>query len=65
MKINDDDDKSSLLYDNYFVIAIDSTAGVKVTNRRLIRHKCDIKRCYLKIYLSFDIKKKRIIYLYK
>ena len=32
IKINDDDDKSSL-HDDNFVIAIDSTTGVKVTNR--------------------------------
>ena len=32
IKINDDEDKSSLQHDDNFVIAIDST-GVKVTNR--------------------------------
>lgn len=59
----DDDDKSSLQHDDYFVIAIDST-GVKVTNRgEWIRHKWNIKRGYLKIHLAVDIKKKRIISL--
>jgi hypothetical protein len=62
IKINDDD-KSSLQHDDYFVIAIDST-GVKVTNRgEWIRHKWNIKRGYLKIHLAVDIKKKRIISL--
>jgi hypothetical protein len=59
----DDDDKSSLQHDDYFVIAIDST-GVKVTNRgEWIRHKWNIKRGYLKIHLAVDIKKKRIMSL--
>lgn len=64
IKINDDDqDKSSLQYDDYFVIAIDST-GVKVTNRgEWIRHKWNIKRGYLKIHVAVDIKKKRILSL--
>ncbi|HSF50779.1 MAG TPA: IS5 family transposase [Nitrososphaeraceae archaeon] len=59
----DDDDKSSLQHDDYFIIAIDST-GVKVTNRgEWVRHKWNIKRGYLKIHLAVDIKKKRIISL--
>ena len=64
IKINDDDqDKSSLQYDDYFVIAIDST-GVKVTNRgEWIRDKWNIKRGYLKIHVAVDIKKKRILSL--
>lgn len=64
IKINDDDqDKSSLQYHDYFVIAIDST-GVKVTNRgEWIRHKWNIKRGYLKIHVAVDIKKKRILSL--
>ena len=64
IKINDDDqDKSSLQYDDYFVIAIDFT-GVKVTNRgEWIRDKWNIKRGYLKIHVAVDIKKKRILSL--
>jgi hypothetical protein len=33
IKINYDEDKSSLQHDDNFVIAIDSTTGVKVTNK--------------------------------
>ena len=59
IKINDDDaNKSSLQYDDYFVIAIDST-GIKVSNRgEWIRHKWNVKRGYLKIHIAVDIKKK-------
>ena len=57
-----DDDKSSL-YDDYFVIAIDST-GIKVSNRgEWIRHKWNVKRGYLKIHVAVDIKKKKILSL--
>ncbi len=50
-------------YDDYFVIAIDST-GIKVTNRgEWIRHKWNVKRGYLKIHLIVDIKKKRVLSL--
>jgi IS5 family transposase len=63
IKINDDEDKSSLQHDDNFVIAIDST-GVKVTNRgEWIRHKWKVKRGYLKIHIAVDIKKKRILSL--
>ena len=64
IKINDDDDATkSSLYDDNFVIAIDST-GVKVTNRgEWIRHKWKVKRGYLKIHIAVDIKKKRILSL--
>ena len=62
IKINDDDDKSSI-HDDYFVIAIDST-GIKVSNRgEWIRHKWNVKRGYLKIHVAVDIKKKRILSL--
>ena len=65
IKINyDDDDKSSLQHDDNFVIAIDSTTGVKVTNRgEWIRHKWKVKRGYLKIHIAVDIKRKRILSL--
>jgi len=63
IKINDDDDKSSLQHDDYFIIAIDST-GIEVTNRgEWIRHKWNVKRGYLKIHVAVDIKRKRIISL--
>lgn len=63
IKIDDDQDKSSLQHDDYFVIAIDST-GVKVTNRgEWIRHKWKVKRGYLKIHIAVDITKKRILSL--
>jgi IS5 family transposase len=63
IKINDDEDKSSL-HDDNFVIAIDST-GVKVTNRgEWIRHKWNVKRGYLKIHVAVDIKRKRILSLH-
>jgi IS5 family transposase len=63
IKINYDDNKSSLQHDDNFVIAIDST-GVKVTNRgEWIRHKWKVKRGYLKIHIAVDIKKKRILSL--
>jgi hypothetical protein len=46
--------------DDNFVIAIDSTTGVKVTNRgEWIRHKWKVKRGYLKIHIAVDITKKR------
>jgi hypothetical protein len=62
IKVNNHD-KSNLQYDDYFIIAIDST-GVKVTNRGgWIRHKWNVKRGYLKIHLAVDTKKKRIISL--
>ena len=52
IKINDDDDKTSLQHADNFVIAIDST-GVKVTNRgEWIRHKWNVKRGYLKIHVA-------------
>ena len=65
IKINDDDYyRSSLQYDDYFVIAIDST-GIKVSNRgEWIRHKWNVKRGYLKIHVAVDIKRKRILSLY-
>jgi IS5 family transposase len=57
------DDESSVHADN-FVIAIDST-GVKVTNRgEWIRHKWNVKRGYLKIHVTVDIKRKRILSLH-
>lgn len=63
IKINDDENKSSL-NDDYFVIAIDST-GIKVTNRgEWIRHKWNIKRGYLKIHVAVDIKRKKILSLH-
>jgi len=64
IKISDND--KSNLYDDNFVIAIDST-GVKVTNRgEWIRHKWNVKRGYLKIHVAVDIKRKRILsYHYK
>ena len=50
---NDDDDKTSLQHADNFVIAIDSTTGVKVTNREeWIRHKWNVKRGYLKIHVA-------------
>ena len=59
---DDNTDKSNLFDDN-FVIAIDST-GLKVTNRgEWIRHKWNVKRGYLKIHIAVDIKKKRILSL--
>ena len=61
---DDDNKKTNFQYDDYFVIAIDST-GIKVTNRgEWIRHKWNIKRGYLKIHLAVDIKKKRILSLH-
>ena len=63
IKINDDEDKSSLHTDN-FVIAIDST-GIKVSNRgEWIRHKWNVKRGYLKIHVAVDIKRKRVLSLH-
>jgi len=63
IKINDNEDKSSL-HDDNFVIAIDVT-GVKVTNRgEWIRHKWNVKRGYLKIHVAVDIKRKRILSLH-
>jgi IS5 family transposase len=62
IRISSDDGKSSL-YDDNFVIAIDST-GIKISNRgEWIRHKWNVKRGYLKIHLAVDIKKKRILSL--
>ena len=62
IKINDDN-KSSLQHDDFFVIAIDST-GIKVSNRgEWIRHKWKVKRGYLKIHIAVDIKRKRILSL--
>jgi hypothetical protein len=59
IKIDDDENKSSLQHDDNFVIAIDST-GIKVTNRgEWIRHKWKVKRGYLKIHIAVDITKKR------
>jgi hypothetical protein len=65
IKINDDDDdKTSLQHADNFVIASDSTTGVKVTNRgEWIRHKWNVKRGYLKIHVAVDIKRKRILSL--
>ncbi len=62
IKISSDDGKS-IVNDDNFVIAIDST-GIKVTNRgEWIGHKWNVKRGYLKIHLAVDIKKKRILSL--
>jgi len=65
IRISDDDNnKSSLQHDDYFVIAIDST-GIKVSNRgEWIRHKWNVKRGYLKIHVAVDIKRKRILSLH-
>ena len=64
IKISDND--KSNLYDDNFVIAIDST-GVKVTNRRgeWIRHKWNVKRERLSkdTCCCIDIKRKRILSL--
>ena len=64
IKISSDDDvNKSNLFDDYFIIAIDST-GIKVSNRgEWIRHKWNVKRGYLKIHVAVDIKKKRILSL--
>lgn len=64
IKISSSDvDNKSSLYDDYFVIAIDST-GIKVTNRgEWISHKWNVKRGYLKIHIAVDIKKKRVLSL--
>ncbi len=63
IKISDDSTKSNLHYDN-FVIAVDST-GIKVSNRgEWIRHKWNVKRGYLKIHMTVDIKRTRIISLH-
>lgn len=63
IKINDDNMKS-ILHDDNFVIAIDST-GVKVTKRgEWIRHKWNVRRGYLKIHVAVDIKRKRILSLH-
>ncbi|MGB9169892.1 MAG: transposase [Nitrososphaeraceae archaeon] len=45
---------------------MDSTIGVKVTNRgrEWIKHKWNVKRDYLKIHVALDIKRKRILSLY-
>ena len=60
IKISSDDGKS-IVNDDNFLIAIDST-GIKVTNRgEWIRHKWNVKRVYLKIHLAVDIKKKKIL----
>ena len=62
IKISSDDGKS-IVNDDNFLIAIDST-GIKVTNRgEWIRHKWNVKRGYLKIHLAVDIKKKKILSL--
>ena len=64
IKISDND--KSNLYDDNFVIAIDST-GVKVTNRtgEWIRHKWNVKRERLSkdTCCCIDIKRKRILSL--
>jgi DDE family transposase len=63
IKISSDDDKSNLFDDN-FIIAIDST-GIKVSNRgEWIRHMWNVKRGYLKIHVAVDIKRKRILSLH-
>ena len=62
--ISSDDFTKSSLHDDYFVIAIDSTDGIKVSNRgEWIRHKWNVKRGYLKIHVAVDIKRKRILSL--
>ena len=49
------------LYNDNFVLAVDST-GIKVSNRgEWIAHKWNVKRGYLKIHLAVDIRKKRIV----
>ena len=59
LNIKISDDNKSNLHDDYFVIAIDSTTGVKVSKRgEWIRHKWNVKRGYLKIHVAVDIKKK-------
>ncbi len=61
IKISDND--KSNLYDDNFVIAIDST-GVSYKQRgEWIRHKWNVKRGYLKIHVAVDIKRKRILSL--
>ena len=60
IKISSDDGKS-IVNDDNFLIAIDST-GIKVTNRgEWIRHKWNVKRVYLKIHLAVDIKEENFI----
>ncbi len=61
IKISDND--KSNLYDDNFVIAIDST-GVSYKQRgEWIRHKWNVNRGYLKIHVAVDIKRKRILSL--
>jgi hypothetical protein len=65
IRINDDDDenKSSLHYDDFFELAIDST-WIKISDRgEWIRDKWNVKRGYLKIHIAVDIKRKRILSL--
>lgn len=48
---------------NNIVIPLDST-GIKVANRgEWIRHKCNVRRGYLKIYVAVDIRNNKIISL--
>ncbi len=64
LNIKISDDNQFNLFDDDFVIAIDST-GVKVSNRgEWIRHKWNVKRGYLKIHVAVDIKKKRTLSLH-
>ena len=53
------------MHPDNFVITIDSTVGVKFTNRgrEWIKHKWNVKRDYLKIHVAVEIKRKRILSL--
>jgi uncharacterized coiled-coil DUF342 family protein len=53
--------KSKYFEDNYIVIAIYST-DIKVTNRgQLIKEKWNIRKGYLKIHISTNVKTKEIL----
>jgi hypothetical protein len=62
IKIKDNKSNSKEFeYNDYLIIAIDST-GIKVTNRgQWIRDKWGIRKGYLKIHIAVDIKSKKIL----
>jgi hypothetical protein len=63
LKIKDDCSSNKESKDDYIVIAIDSTIGIKITNRgQWLKDKWNIKKKdYLKIHIAVDIKSKKII----
>ena len=66
VKIKDDNYKNMNLDDEYIIIAVDITTGIKITNRGQLwmnkKWNLRSKKGYLKIHVPVDIKTRNFLY---